>query len=121
MKIERRYKFIRTLPPRAPVRTAEWLCRRIGPTALSVVRRFEGREQGMNMPVDVPQPCDFKRNPDWPVDVGIAAGCILGYVFAWLGLVSYFHPNHWVAGVIGSLVGYLVGWLWFRFVRKDVQ
>jgi len=41
MKIERRYKFIRTLPPRAPVRTAEWLCRRIGPTALSVVRRFE--------------------------------------------------------------------------------
>ena len=62
---------------------------------------------------------EFKFRQDWPVDIGIAVGCILGYVFAWTGLVSYFHPNHWVAGVIGALAGYFVGWLWFRLALKN--
>ncbi|MFA5872963.1 MAG: hypothetical protein WC832_03275 [Anaerolineales bacterium] len=73
----------------------------------------------MNTTFEIPHPYEFKRHPDWPVDIGISAGCILGYVFAWIGLVSYFHPNHWVAGVIGALAGCFVGWLWFRLVMKN--
>lgn len=74
----------------------------------------------MNTPFEYPQSYEFKRNPDWPVDIGIASGCTLGYVFAWIGLVGYFHPNHWVAGVIGALSGCLVGWIWFRLVIKSI-
>ncbi len=73
----------------------------------------------MNTTFEIPHPYEFKRHPDWSVDIGISAGCILGYVFAWIGLVSYFHPNHWVAGVIGALAGCFVGWLWFRLVMKN--
>jgi hypothetical protein len=73
----------------------------------------------MNTTFEFPQPYEFKRNPDWPVDIGIAAGCILGYVFAWIGLVNYFHPSHWAAGVIGALAGCFVGWVWFRLMVKD--
>ena len=68
--------------------------------------------------LEVSHPSEFERRPDWPVDLGIAAGCILGYGFAWLGLVRFFHPNHWVAGVMGALVGCLVGWLSFHLWRK---
>ena len=73
----------------------------------------------MNMTFEGPHRSEFKRQIDWPVDIGVAAGCILGYAFAWIGLVSYFHPNHWVAGVSGALVGWLVGWLWFWLVVKN--
>jgi ABC-type uncharacterized transport system permease subunit len=47
------------------------------------------------------------------VDIGIAAGTILGYVFAWIGLVCYLYLEHWMAGILGALAGGLVGWLWF--------
>ncbi len=73
----------------------------------------------MNTTVDALYPYEFQQSLDWPVDIGIAAGCILGYVFAWIGLVSYFHPNHWVAGVAGALAGCFVGWLWFRLALKN--
>jgi len=53
------------------------------------------------------------------VDIGIAGGCILGYVFAWIGLIGYFHPSHWVAGLIGAVVGSFVGWVWFKLVMKN--
>jgi hypothetical protein len=53
------------------------------------------------------------------VDIGIAGGCILGYVFAWIGLVGYFHTSHSVAGVIGALAGYFVGWAWFKLVMEN--
>lgn len=55
----------------------------------------------------------FTRNPDWPVDIGIAAGTILGYIFAWIGLICYLYLEHWMAGILGALVGGFVGWLWF--------
>lgn len=73
----------------------------------------------MNTTFETPHPYGFKPHIDWPVDIGIAAGCILGYVFAWIGLVCYFQLSHWVAGVIGALAGGLVGWLWFRLVVKN--
>jgi hypothetical protein len=72
----------------------------------------------MNTNFEFPHLYEFNRNPDWPVDIGISTGCTLGYIFAWIGLVSYFHPNHWVAGVIGALAGCFVGWIWFRLVMK---
>jgi membrane associated rhomboid family serine protease len=72
----------------------------------------------MNTSFDIPHLYEFKRHTDWPVDIGIVTGCILGYVIAWVGLVSYFCPHNWVAGVTGSLAGCFAGWLWFRLVRK---
>ncbi len=69
--------------------------------------------------LEVSHPYEFEHRPDWAVDIGIAAGCTLGYVLAWVGLVSYFYPNHWAAGVTGALAGCLVGWLYLRLARKD--
>ena len=73
----------------------------------------------MNTAFEVTQPYEFRRNSDWPIDIGISTGCILGYIFAWIGLVTYFHPNHWVAGVSGALAGWFVGWVWYRLVDKN--
>jgi hypothetical protein len=73
----------------------------------------------METVLETTSPFEFKRRSDWPVDIGIAAGCLLGYGFAWIGLVSYFHPIHWVAGVTGALAGCIVGWLWFQLVVKN--
>ena len=61
----------------------------------------------------------FTRRLDWPVDIGIASSCILGYVFAWIGLACFFYLGHRVAGMIGALAGGLVGWLWFCLVVKN--
>jgi hypothetical protein len=62
---------------------------------------------------EAPHPYEFERRPDWPVDIGIAAGCILGYVIAWVGLICYLYLEHWMAGILGALAGGIVGWLWF--------
>lgn len=72
----------------------------------------------MNAPFEIPQNYEFKRNPDWPVDIGIAGGCILGNIFAWIGLVCLLYLEHWEAGMLGALLGGLVGWVWFRLVVK---
>ena len=90
-----------------------------GLTAPSVGRWSEKEGIGMNTLFEFAHPYEFKLRPDWPVDIGIAGGCILGYVFAWIGLVSYFHTNHWIAGVIGALTGSFVGWIWFQLVMKN--
>ena len=68
---------------------------------------------------DIVQPTLLRPRPDWPVDIGIAGDCILGYIFAWIGLIGYFHPSHWVAGLIGAVVGSFVGWVWFKLVMKN--
>jgi hypothetical protein len=75
----------------------------------------------MNMYLEVSQPYEFKRHPDWPVDIGLAAGCTLGYVFAWIGLVCYLYLEHWMAGMLGALVGGFVGWIWFKMKWKYGQ
>jgi len=77
------------------------------------------RRRRMDTPFDFTHSYVFKLHTDWPVDIGIASGCILGYVFAWIGLVDYFHTSHWVAGVIGALAGYFVGWVWFKLIMKN--
>jgi hypothetical protein len=73
----------------------------------------------MDTTFDFARPYVFRLHLDWPVDIGIAGGCILGYVFAWIGLVGYFHTSHSVAGVIGALAGYFVGWAWFKLVMEN--
>jgi hypothetical protein len=75
----------------------------------------------MNMNFEISQPHEFKRHLDWPVDIGIAGGCILGYVFAWIGLICFLYVEHWMAAMLGALVGGFVGWIWFKIKWKDGQ
>lgn len=58
---------------------------------------------------------EFKLRPDWPVDIGMASGGLLGYVLAWIGLICILNLQHWMAGTIGALAGGLAGWAWYRF------
>ena len=44
------------------------------------------------------------------------AGAIVGYlVLGKIILGAQPHPYHWVSGVLGGVLGYFLGWLWFRF------
>ena len=43
----------------------------------------------------------------------------LSYVVARIALDGYPHPLHWAFGALGIVMGYLVGWLWFRW-KGDV-
>jgi hypothetical protein len=65
------------------------------------------------------QQYEFKRHSDWSVDIGIVSGCILGYVFAWIGLICYLYVEHWMAGVMGALAGGFVGLIWFCFKKNN--
>jgi outer membrane lipoprotein SlyB len=75
----------------------------------------------MNTPFEFTRRYEFKRNIDWPVDIGIAAGSILGYVVAWVGLVCVLYLGHWMAGMLGAVAGGLTGWIWFKMKRKYGQ
>lgn len=72
----------------------------------------------MNTSFEFPERYEFNRHADWPVDIGIAAGCTLGYILTWIGLVCYLYLEHWMAGVLGAVVGGVVGWIWYRLVMK---
>jgi len=43
----------------------------------------------------------------------------LSYVVARIALDGYPHPLHWTSGAVGAVIGYLVGWLWYRW-KGDV-
>ncbi len=43
----------------------------------------------------------------------------MSYLVARIALDAYPHPIHWVSGVVGAVIGYFVGWLWYRW-RGDV-
>jgi high-affinity Fe2+/Pb2+ permease len=77
----------------------------------------------MNTAFDFPQQNKFKRNEDWPVDIGLAAGCTLGYIITWIGLICYLYLEHWMTAMLGALIGGLIGWIWYRLVvnRKWVS
>jgi ABC-type branched-subunit amino acid transport system permease subunit len=39
----------------------------------------------------------------------------VSYVVARIVLDGYPHPLHWLSGVVGAVVGFLVGWIWYRW------
>lgn len=58
---------------------------------------------------------------EWPVVIYIwifGLG-ILSYVVARAILYSQPHPYHWLAALLGGLVGIPTGWWWYRW-RGDV-
>ncbi len=72
----------------------------------------------MNVPFEITYRTRFQRRIDWPVDISIAAGCILGYLLAWIGLIICLGPSHWFGGALGGLIGGLVGWIWFKLIER---
>ncbi|HEY4691622.1 MAG TPA: hypothetical protein VIK33_20100 [Anaerolineae bacterium] len=57
----------------------------------------------------------------WPlvVYVGIFGLGILGYLLGELALVAGPHPLHWLAALIGVVIGGFAGWLWY-WRRGDI-
>jgi CHASE2 domain-containing sensor protein len=43
----------------------------------------------------------------------------LSYVVARIALANLPHPIHWASGLVGAIVGFGVGWLWYHW-RGDV-
>ncbi len=50
----------------------------------------------------------------WMLGMGV-----LSYLVARIALYTSPHPYHWASGAAGAVVGYLGGWLWYRW-RGDV-
>lgn len=62
-----------------------------------------------------------KTRQDTPVVVfiWIMGLGLLGYLVGRIALDAFPHPIHWASGVLGAIIGYFVGWLWYRW-RGDV-
>ena len=51
--------------------------------------------------------------------VGIFGLGLLGYVLSQMFLPVEAHSSHWLVALIGSLLGGVLGWLWYRW-RGDI-
>lgn len=62
-----------------------------------------------------------KTRRGWPlvVYVSVFGAGFLGYFVAEIGFHTRPHPLHWVSGLVGAVLGYLAGWLWYRW-RGDI-
>ncbi len=61
------------------------------------------------------------KRREWPAVVyfwafGLA---VVGYAVARVVLDGRPHPYHWLAGLVGGLLGIPLGWLWYRW-RGDM-
>ena len=61
------------------------------------------------------------KNKQWPAVIyfwmmGLG---FLSYLVARIVLDGYPHPYHWLSGLAGGVLGFGVGWLWYRW-RGDV-
>ena len=58
---------------------------------------------------------------DWPLVIyaWIIGLGLTGYFIGRLALDGQPHPLHWAAGLAGAVIGYFVGWLWYRW-RGDI-
>lgn len=61
------------------------------------------------------------RRKEWPAVVyfGLLGGLLLGYLIGRVGLDAYPHPYHWASGLVGGILGFLLGWVWY-WKRGDV-
>jgi hypothetical protein len=61
------------------------------------------------------------QREEWPLTVyiGLAAGLLLGYTIGRIALNGYPHPYHWLSGLVGGVIGFLLGWVWY-WRRGDV-
>jgi hypothetical protein len=61
---------------------------------------------------------DHKETPFvvWMWTMGLG---FLSYLVTRIALDGYPHPLHWASGAIGAVIGYLAGWLWYRW-KGDV-
>ncbi|NCP15961.1 hypothetical protein GW866_02820 [bacterium] len=61
------------------------------------------------------------RSKEWPAVVyfGLIGGLLLGYVIGRIALDVYPHPYHWASGLVGAVIGFVVGWIWY-WRRGDV-
>jgi hypothetical protein len=50
----------------------------------------------------------------WTIGLGL-----MSYLVARFALYTSLHPLHWASGAAGAVLGYLVGWLWYKW-RGDV-
>lgn len=69
-----------------------------------------------------PKKSGKKKQKDWPTVVYMWAFGLgfLSYVAAEVGFrTTEPHPIHWLAGLVGGIVGIGIGWLWFKW-RGDV-
>ncbi len=51
--------------------------------------------------------------------VGIFGLGLLGYLFSEIALGTQPHPLHWVAALVGAILGGAAGWMWYRW-RGDI-
>ena len=59
-----------------------------------------------------------KARKDWPLVVymWIIGLGFMSYLVARIALNAYPHPVHWISGVAGAVIGFPVGWLWYRWL-----
>ncbi len=50
----------------------------------------------------------------WVIGLGF-----MSYAVARIALDAFPHPVHWLSGIVGAVMGYFIGWLWYRW-RGDV-
>lgn len=57
----------------------------------------------------------------WPlvVYVWIIGLGLIGYLLGEIALATQPHPYHWLAALMGAVIGGFAGWLWYRW-RGDV-
>lgn len=53
------------------------------------------------------------------VIVGLIGLGLLGYVLSQAVTAAEAHPSHWLAALVGAILGGLLGWLWYRW-RGDI-
>jgi len=58
---------------------------------------------------------------EWPVVVylGMFGMGFMSYIITRIVLDGYPHPIHWASGLVGAVIGFFVGWIWYRW-RGDV-
>ena len=51
----------------------------------------------------------------WIIGLGFSGYLVVGRLL----LAAQPHPIHWLAGLVGAILGVPIGWLWYRW-RGDV-